>query len=86
MQFNNRIFISGDITIDWNLARICHSKGKIQRWGFVDCTRATSQPGGAILLGNLIETVAKDLKEEEITDYEVIQPQFPDSPIEPVDE
>ena len=85
MQVNSRIFISGDITIDWNLARIRHSKGKIQRWGFDDCTRATSQPGGAALLGNLIETVAKDLKEEEITDYEVVQPQFPDSPIEPVD-
>lgn len=85
MQLNRRVYISGDITIDWNLARIRRTKGKIQGWGFDDCTRTTSQPGGAALLGSLIASVAKDLKDKEITEYEVVQPQLHDTPIEPVD-
>lgn len=63
MHSTKRVIVTGDVTIDWNLARLRGSKGKIQRWGYDDCTRATSQPGGAALLANLIDAIAKDLNE-----------------------
>jgi hypothetical protein len=85
MKLNSRIFISGDITIDWNLARIRRSKGIAQSWGFDDCTRASSQPGGAALIGNLAAVVANDLKENEGAEIEVFQPRISGTPIEPVD-
>ena len=85
MQVNSRIFISGDITIDWNLARIRRSKGLTHGWGFEDCTRASSQPGGAALIGNLVAVVANDLKENEGPGIEVVQPRISGTPIEPVD-
>lgn len=85
MQLGKKIYISGDITIDWNLARIHRSKGIVQGWGFDDCTRATCQPGGAALLGKLISTIAEDLRENGIAEYEVVQPTKFEAPIEPID-
>ena len=85
MQSAKRIIVTGDITIDWNLARLRRSKGKIQRWGFDDCTRATSQPGGAALLANLIDVVAKDLRDKKTIDFSVIQPDISQAPIYPGD-
>jgi hypothetical protein len=82
MQAEKRILVTGDVTVDWNLARIHRSKGKIQKWGYDDCTRATSQPGGAALLGNLIGAVIED---KNTFDYTILQPDIFPSPIEPVD-
>jgi len=85
MQINKRVFVTGDVNIDWNLARIHRTKGVVQRWGHDDCTRATSQPGGAALLGNLIDAVIKELNEKELSDYALVQPKILDTPIEPID-
>ena len=83
MGSTKKIIVTGDVTVDWNLARVHRSKGKIQRWGYDDCTRATSQPGGAALLGNLIETL---INNEEAIDYTLIQRElFQQTPIEPID-
>ncbi|MGB3701961.1 MAG: RyR domain-containing protein [Anaerolineales bacterium] len=85
MQSAKRIFVTGDVTLDWNLARLHRSIGKIQRWGYDDCTRASSQPGGAALLGNIIDAISKDLKVNQGVDYSTIQPEFFHTPIEPID-
>lgn len=85
MQSTKRIFVTGDFTIDWNLARIHRSKGKVQRWRNDDCTRATCQPGGSALLGKLISAIAISLKENNLSDYSVLLPEIYHPPVEPTD-
>jgi len=85
MQLNKRIFVTGDVNIDWNLARIHRTKGVIQRWGHDDCTRATNQPGGAALLGNLIDAVVRELEGKNLSDFALVQPKNLDTPVEPID-
>ncbi|MGB2962519.1 MAG: RyR domain-containing protein [Anaerolineales bacterium] len=54
------ILISGDITIDWNIAHIGQSSdGAPQTWNPNSWTRAYSQRGGAALIADLIEAVAQ---------------------------
>ena len=86
MQSEGKIVITGDITIDWNLARIHRSKDIVQRWGNDDCTRAASQPGGAALLGSLLAAAAADLKSGNLSDYAVSQPDLMSQTIEPIDD
>ncbi len=53
------IVVAGDVTVDWNLARVEGRAGGLA-WSALDCTRAGCQPGGAAMLAELIKTAAKE--------------------------
>lgn len=56
------VIVTGDFTIDWNIARIRRDDISGNSWNPNDLTRACWQRGGAALLGDLIEALAADLK------------------------
>jgi hypothetical protein len=55
------ILVTGDFTIDWNIARKRGSSLTSALWNSEDCTRACVQRGGAALLGDLIEEVVNQM-------------------------
>jgi RyR domain len=67
----NIVVVTGDVTIDWNLARTRRSDSGGAAWNADDCTRAYWQRGGAALLADLIEAVADDLRQAGQADYSV---------------
>jgi hypothetical protein len=54
------IVVAGDVTVDWNLARVEGRAGGLA-WSALDCTRAGCQPGGAAMLAELIKTAAQEV-------------------------
>jgi hypothetical protein len=56
------IIITGDITMDWNLARTRRSKNDMFFWSSDDSTSTTWQRGGAALLADLVEAISRDLQ------------------------
>lgn len=56
------IIVTGDIAMDWNLARTRRSKSDVSFWSADDTARTTWQRGGAALLADLVEAIGKDLK------------------------
>ena len=65
------IVVTGDFTIDWNIARIRRDDISGNSWNPNDLTRACWQRGGAALLGDLIETLAVDLKGKGLGEFTV---------------
>jgi len=59
---NPSVIVTGDMTVDWNIARVKKIEGSGRDWNPDDCTRACGQRGGAALLGDLIEAAAAALK------------------------
>jgi hypothetical protein len=51
------VIVSGDLTIDWNIAQIQKQRGS-GVWATKNVARACWQPGGASLLAALVEAVA----------------------------
>ena len=72
-----RVVAAGDVTLDWNLARDGGSAEGI--------TRASCQPGGAALLGELIATVAREMSKGTSARIKVVPPEAP-STVPPMDE
>ena len=66
---SNVIVVTGDVTMDWNLARTRRSDSGSAAWNADDCTRAYWQRGGAALLADLIQAVVSRLKQEGKADY-----------------
>jgi hypothetical protein len=58
----NVVVVTGDVTMDWNLARTRRSDSSSVAWNADDCTRTYWQRGGAALLGDLVEAIAEELK------------------------
>ena len=58
------IIITGDIAMDWNLARTRRSKSDVSFWSADDSTSTTWQRGGSALLADLVEAVAKYLQQD----------------------
>jgi hypothetical protein len=56
------VIITGDVAMDWNLARARRSKSEMSFWSSDDNTSAIWQRGGAALLADLLETIARDLQ------------------------
>lgn len=50
--------VTGDVTIDWNLARTARGEVGGTAWSAEDSTEGYVQPGGAALLGKVIDTAA----------------------------
>ncbi len=53
--------VTGDVTIDWNLARTTGAEAGNTAWSAEDSTEGYVQPGGAALLGQVIDTAAAKL-------------------------
>lgn len=76
-----RIIVTGDVTADWNVARIQKGPGSGQVWNDQDLTRACLQPGGAAMLGQLIHEMFKGREQ----DYAVDAVRLPEDLASPVD-
>jgi hypothetical protein len=77
------IIVTGDVTMDWNLARIDRSRDKSYLWVPGDYTRACWMRGGASLLADLIDAIARDLSADTGVEYTLSQPASPGQPVDP---
>jgi hypothetical protein len=59
------VVVTGDVTMDWNIATSQEIRGETQGWIPEQCSRIYWQRGGAALLADLIETVASSLPVEQ---------------------
>lgn len=82
---NMNIVITGDVTMDWNLARINRGVGKELTWNPDDSTNACWQRGGAALLADLITIVAKDLEASIDLTYSLFQTGAQTETVDPTD-
>ena len=73
MSKPEQIIITGDVTMDWNLARTRRSRSDVSFWSADDTTRTTWQRGGAALLADLVEAVAKDLQKSGTSQFSICQ-------------
>jgi hypothetical protein len=69
------VVVSGDFTLDWNLARGRGPEALNRVWEAAVCSRLRWQRGGAGLLADLIQGVADQIRSEAA--YEVRQPKTP---------
>ena len=67
------IIITGDVTMDWNLARMRRSKSDVSFWSADDTTSTTWQRGGSALLADLIDAIAKDLQKNGAHQFSIHQ-------------
>ncbi len=77
--------ITGDVTLDWNIARARHSKSSQPVWGAGAITRVWRQRGGAALLADLLEIVAGELQRSSSVDVSIRQAAIPVESIYPGD-
>jgi hypothetical protein len=80
------VVVTGDVTMDWNLARTKRAESGGSVWFAGDRTRACWQPGGAALLADLITAVTGSLRQSGRADYQVHQMAAPKQPVHPGDE
>lgn len=68
------VVVTGDLTMDWNLACTGGRGGSEAAWNVKDTARLYGQRGGAAMLGDLIEAVAADLGKSGAEGCEVRRP------------
>jgi hypothetical protein len=56
------VIVTGDIAMDWNLARTRRSRNDASFWSADDITNTTWQRGGAALLADLVDVITRDLQ------------------------
>jgi hypothetical protein len=86
MHSTKIVVVTGDITMDWNLARINHRAGKEFIWNPDICTHASWQRGGAALLADLVETIASSSENLPQHNINIYQTAAPRQPVDPGDE
>ena len=69
------VVVTGDITLDWNLALSRRPESQGHAWEPADCSRLRWQRGRAALLADLIEGVVAPIRDR--VPYEVRQPASP---------
>jgi len=69
------VVVTGDVTLDWNLAHNPGTEAQKGLWEPEVCTRLSWQRGGAALLADLVEGVAAQIRDEAA--YEILQPDTP---------
>jgi hypothetical protein len=79
-----RVIVTGDVTVDWNLARTRKLADSGIAWNAADRTEMYGKPGGAALMAGLMTEIAATLAAERVT-VEVSGPESPAEPIEPAD-
>ncbi len=67
------IIITGDITMDWNLARTRRSRNEVSFWSADDTSSINWQRGGAALLADLVTAIAKDLQKDGASQFSIRQ-------------
>ncbi len=77
------IIVTGDITMDWNIAHIRRLGSLTHLWHADDLACAFCEPGGAAMLGNPIEAVAQKLSDSEVGHFRVRKPNIPRGQISP---
>jgi len=65
------VVVTGDVTIDWNIAHTRRADGTGISWNEGDVTRAYWQRSGAALLADLVEAVAEELRQNKLGDFTV---------------
>jgi len=84
-DIEKKIIVTGDFTIDWNVARLRNNEGAGQAWNPDDRTRACWQRGGAALLGDIISRLAEDFHNEGQGEFAVSKIPEPSQPVCPSD-
>lgn len=79
------VVVTGDVTIDWHIARWRRLKEGTPAWNPEEWTRACWQRGGAALLADLIEAVAEQLRRNGHGDLSIRKTGAPDDPVPPGD-
>jgi hypothetical protein len=67
------IIITGDIAMDWNLARTRRFRSDVSFWSMDDTTSTTWQRGGSALLADLVEAVASDGQRNRASQFAIRQ-------------
>ncbi|HEY42551.1 MAG TPA: ATPase [Anaerolineae bacterium] len=75
-----KIVVTGDVTMDWNLARDLSERG--ERWRIDRCSRIWWQRGGAALQADLIEALATSTPDKDQISYRIYQPATPMDPVQ----
>jgi hypothetical protein len=75
-----KIVVTGDITMDWNLARDLTEPG--EQWRIDRCSRIWWQRGGAALQADLIQALITSSSEKGQATYRIYQPATPEEPIQ----
>jgi hypothetical protein len=70
---DHTIIVTGDIAMDWNLARTRHSRNDISFWRADDTASVTWQRGGSALLADLVEAVTADLQKNGSVQFSIRQ-------------
>ena len=81
-----KVVLTGDVTMDWNLARTRRLKEALPAWNADDRTRASWQRGGAAMLADLIEAVANTMRRDGQADWAVLKMGSPTEPVHPLDD
>jgi RyR domain/ATPase family associated with various cellular activities (AAA) len=76
------VIVTGDVAMDWNLARTRRCKRDLSVWRADDITSTYWQRGGSALLADLIEAIAKELQKKELSRVTIRQPAVPRTPDE----
>jgi hypothetical protein len=79
------IIVNGDVTIDWNIARLPRMEGMTQAWTAHEFTAVFCQRGGAAMLADLVNAVARNLKQTKNLDFNVRQANLPGGWLSPTD-
>lgn len=87
---NKTVVVTGDVTMDWNLARSRVLPAPSRTWSFDECTRACWHRGGAALLADVIKlaTTGMQIKENGQTaplQVDVHKVAAPYKPVRPTD-
>ncbi len=78
------VIVTGDLTMDWNLAHVPVPEGGPVGWSAASLSRVSLQRGGAGLLAELITRVARDI-EPSAGDIQVASCPVPEGTISPTD-
>lgn len=79
------IVVTGDVTMDWNLAYLSSSTQEHANWNPSDRTTVTWQRGGAALLADLLSLVADQIGQEVGRPFQVFQTGAASSAVNPAD-
>jgi hypothetical protein len=73
------VVVTGDVTLDWNFARIRKSRNPQTSWNAEDSVITSWQRGGSALLGDLILGITKGFETKGGTSFQILQTGAPDN-------
>lgn len=82
-QPSKTVVVSGDISLDWNLARRRRSKVTLTGWSAEDHVHTCFQPGGSLLTSALVRRISALLGEGSQAGWQVLSQEEPPLPCNP---